>query len=325
MFVVKAALVTNHPELGIRVQPYTCGPTLDEVALQLSFGKAQPVKPREMRWITHGNLMFIYAEVQGYRSFHFNPCTGHELTFHGPTLVFFVPMSKQDRASQLSLAGSWAHIAGDFNPGDEQALQPLFSHGNGTIELPTTKDWLTAVGDPNRPSGARERAEPASEKFGEGDFLTEMFEGLSSVGLDVKLIQHGDEIVGLAATGSMNDIREREAMYERMLVEDPGFYADRAQADHCVKLGIIAEVDFDPIHYPSPASFVLAVMAGYARALHLNVAAGYVEPEYGEQYLKEMHTFIGIVEATFEREPAYLELESPLLAKMPDEEGGMGR
>jgi len=321
MFVVKAALVTNHPELGIRVQPYTCGPTLAEVALQFSLIQGRKILPRTMRWMCHGNLMFIYADQPGYRTFHFNPCEGHELSFDGPTLVFFCPMSKQDQASQLSLAGSWSHIADSFKPGDEQNLQPLFSHGHGSIELPSTKDWLTAVGDPARPPGASGRAKGTGEKFGEGDHMTELFDGLSEAGFDVKLLRDDNgTVLGLAAIGE-----PPEPLIERDLCEDPGFYSDRPEPAHCVSLAIVAEVSFDPMHYPSPSSFVMALMAGYARALHLNIDANHLEPEYGLPYLDEMHEFINIVEQQREAEPAYGVLESPLIAKLPDEPGGMGR
>jgi len=321
MFLVKAALVTNHPELGIRVQPYQCAPTLDAVALQFSLVTGTPVKPRAMRWLVHGNLLFIFAPQPGYRVFHFSPCEGHELEFFGPTLVFYCPMSKQDAAAQLSHAGSWKHIAADFKPGDEQNLQPLFSHGRGTVELPSTKNWLTAVGDPARRSGARERAEPAPQKFGEGDDLTEMFEMFNAIGFDTKLIQMGDEVVGLMAMGK----DQEPPMIERELCEDPGFYADRPKREHSVRLGIMAEVSFDPVHYPSPASFVVALMAGYCRALHLNINADLLEPEYANELLQDVHALVEAAMAQRKAEPVLGDLESPLLAKMPDEEGGLGR
>ncbi len=322
MFVVQAALVTNHPELGIRVQPYTCGPTLDEVALQFSLISGAPVKPRAMRWICHGNLMFIYSAQPGYRTFHFNPCEGHELSFDGPTLVFFCPMSKQDKAEQLSRAGSWAHIADSFQRGDEQNLQPLFSHGHGSLELPTTKNWLTAVGDPRRPSGAREQANSAGENS-ESDNLTGMFEALQAIGFDTALIEAEGEIVGLMARGRDEDRDSR--MIERELCEDPGFYADRPRREHCIKLGIMAEVSFDPVHYPSPTSFVSALLAGYMRALHLNVNADLIEPEYAEEMLTLVEEFVELCRIQREADPAMMDLESPLIAKLPDDEGGMGR
>ena len=320
MFLVKAALVTNHPELGIRVQPYQCAPTLEAVALQFSLIRGETVKPRGMRWVVHGNLLFIFAPQPGYRVFHFNPCEGHELEFFGPTLVFFCPMELQDKATQLSHAGSWKHITQNFKPGDEHNLQPLFSHGRGTVEVGFTRDRLEAVGDLPRPSGARERAEPAPQKFGEGDDLTEMFEMFNAIGFDTKLIQMGDEVVGLMAMG-----KDEPPMIERELCEDPGFYSDRPLPGHCVSLGIMAEVSFDPVHYPAPASFVMALMAGYARAMHLNVGAGFLEPEYGTELIKDMHEFVQVVERHYAREPVLCKLESPLLAKMPDEKGGNGR
>lgn len=328
MFMVKAALITNHPELGIRSQPYTLPANLEAIAMQLSLIRGKSVKQRDLVWGIHGNAAFVSLPDES-EVFHFNGCDEHRLEFSGPTFLFYSPIEKQyEHQGVLSRSGNFHYICADMpGPHDADIVQTLFSHGRGNVQLPraiaplSVFDEVPRTGEP--PAGASGR-KGTGEKFGEGDFLTQVFDEMTAAGFDVNLIEHEGTVLGLAASIDQSQPKPGQ-LAECELATDPGCYVRPPQPGHIVSAGIISEVHFDPITFPSPASFVASVLAGYARMLHLNVEAEHVEPEFAMELLAMLEPFVDLVAAFRKAEPAIVALESPLLAPLPDEPGGRGR
>jgi len=328
VFTIKAALITNHPEAGLRAQPYTIAPNLESVAIQFSLILGHKVEKARLRWMVHGNVLFVSYPDARRASFHFIGCSHHQFSFRGPTLMFYCPMQKQEVAERLSIAGSWAHIVDDLIMPNTNYLAELFAPGLGDTELEPASRPLRSIDGSDqheRPSGAGGR-----EAAGENpDDLTAMFEQLSAIGLNVHLIEHEGDVIGLAAQiGGAPPRAGKDGLNElpeKVLADDPGFYGDKPRKGHSVSLTIVSEVAFDPLHFPSPAGFVYALLAGYARMLHLNVAADCVEPEYGMAYLDMVSQIVKAAAAITDAEPSLNKLESPMLAKLPDEPGGVPR
>ena len=323
MFVTKAALINNHPELGIRSQPLTVAPNLESCAIEFSQMVGSTLRTRDLQWLIHGNILFVSAPVTKRLPFHFNGCAHHELTFRGPTLAFITPVTKQDKATRLSINGSWAHLVEPMRAIDVAAMQQLFSHDVGNTNLDPATRPLRSI-DGRDDAGAVGASGPVGtgEKFGEGDFMTEMFEHLTGAGLDVSLLRDADgTVLGLAA-----GVEVESPFVERELAEDPGFYADHVKPAHCMRLTMVPEVAFDPMHFPTVDAFVASLLTLYMRCVWLNVDGDYLEPEVGSALLEDCEDFTNFIKSRANREPpATRSMESPFLAKMPNEKGGRGR
>ena len=323
MFVTKAALINNHPELGIRAQPLTVAPNLESCAIEFSQLTGSTLRTRDLQWLIHGNILFVSAPVTKRLPFHFNSCPHHELTFRGPTLAFITPARKQDSATRLAINGSWAHLVEPMSAIDVAAIQQLFSHDVGNVNLdPATRPLRSIDGRDDSPQSGASGPVGTGEKFGEGDFMTEMFEQLTGAGLDVSLLQDGDgNVLGLAA-----GLDPEPPFIERELATDPGFYADPVKPAHCMRLTMVPEVSFDPMHFPMIDGFVASLLTLYMRCVWLNVDANLIEPEVGSELLVDCEAFTDFIKSRVNREsPATRSMESPFLAKMPNERGGSGR
>jgi len=267
----------------------------------------------------HGNRLFVSSPaIPTDRPMHFNGCPHHKLSFDSQTLAFLCPISKQEQATRLSISGNFAHIADNFVDEDEKVLQSLIGHGRGNIVLDRADKPLRSIdGRSDEKPNRRERATGTGEKFGEGDNLTEMFEGLTAAGFDVKLLQIGDDVIGLAAMGDSIDLRP-----DLVLAEDPGFIGDKPHRRHTVGVTIESEVAFDPVHFPTFSAYVLALASGYCRMVALNVEQGIFDPTAAKIYLTDLNEFIQLAERQRNSEAALTWLETPMLAKLPSEEGG---
>jgi len=333
MFTVKALLITNSREDGITASPYIVGPHLDAIADQFSLLYTRTVTRRNLTWAAHGNIVFVSYNHPDAPVMHFAGCPTHKISLLGPTFIFHCPMDKQHRATRLSISGNFTHIAESFDEsdGDLGLVAHLFDRGLGNTSLKPATDKLISIDASPESFGAEGLERSRGKSAGPdpdltGGFLGQMFDQLTAAGFEVGLLNAGpnNEVIGLMATGKEPD--EPTAMIDpdTGYAQDPGFYVERQQK-HDLGISIIAEVNFEPIHFPTPAAFVLATLSAYARMVALNVIADTLQPEVAEVLVNDLDKIADTVSAINSADPVLRELESPSMAKLPHEPGGLGR